>query len=327
MSKKLIAVAVGAALGLSPLAASAAKVTVYGHAQVEISSLDNGSTSDGTNVSDEARGRFGIKASEKLGNGMKALAKFEFRTDTADNLKGTSGEDELGPRESYVGLKGSFGTVLLGRNKSAYKYSGGVKYDIFVATTLEARGRGGMSKGDLGNGAFGHSSFISNSISYKSPNMNGFSLWAQYSPDEVSPNSAGGDGDYAASIDYKNGPLNAGVAFVNNDDASGGDAWKIYGSYKFGNHKILGQYEKLDRAASTDIKYYFLAWQMRSGNNTFVAQLGNKDVSGGAETDYYTIGLVHHLSKKTRLFGGFSNTDPDGGQETDIVSVGLRMIF
>ena len=327
MNKKLLALAVGSALAM-PMAAQA-KVTVYGHAQVEIGNIDTGTDN---NFSDDAsRGRFGIKASEKLGNGMTALAKFEFKTDTSDNLAGKTNSSVLAPRESMVGLKGSFGTVELGRLKQPYKYMGGVTYDPFVATNLEARGNGGQSKSELsGTGAFGHSGFLSNSIAWKSNNFNGISVWALVSIDEADTAAAGGgadasDGDYSIGLKYKNGPLEVGVVTINND-ATDGDATKLFGQYKWGNHKFSASYESLSvGAADTDV--WFFGYQLKSGNNTFVAQFGNNDPDGAGETDYYAIGMIHHMSKKTRIFGGFRNTDISGGTETDVVSVGLRVIF
>ena len=341
MNKKLIALAVGAAMGIAPMAASAAKVTVYGHAQVEIHNSDititapgnlgGGSISEDFNLlTDNARGRLGVKASEKLGNGMTAIAKFEWKIDT------TTGGRDTGNRESFVGLKGNFGTVQLGNLKSAYKYTGGVKYDAFVATVLEARNQGGMSGSDLGNSSYGHNSFMANSIGYITPKMNGFQGWLTYSPDE-SGNSKGDDGDITLSGKYNNGPLEVGAAYVNNDDnvgsGVGGDGWKLLGSYKFGNHKVMGQYESLDTDAIGDVDYYFLAYHFTSGNNVFVGQLGNRDPdSVGGETDYYMIGLIHNLSKKTRLTIGYSSSETDNtfttpGVEVDTFAAGLRMIF
>jgi predicted porin len=348
MNKKLVTLAVGAALGLgAPMIASAAKVTVGGHAQVEIGSFDvsNGGF-NGNVVRDENRGRILITASEKLGNGMTAIAKFEWKIDT------TQGGRDTGDREALVGLKGNFGTVELGTLKFPYKYYGGVKYDPFVATILEARGNGGMSAsgGQNGDAWFGHSGFFQESIGYKSPNFNGMTFWAVYSPNEdtgAGPgNSAAGrqgSGDWSLGLKYKNGPFEIGVAAFNQDGAADSgtkstgsdvDGWKVFGKYKWGNHTFLGQYESSTNdngaAADTDWDTWFLGYHLRSGNNTFVVQAGvtTQETSGvETDTDYLTVGLIHHLSKKTRLFGGYRNTDVSGGNETDVWSVGLRMIF
>ena len=322
MNKKILALAVGSALAMPMMAQ--AKVVVYGHAQVEIGTTDNGTT-DEVFTRDQSRGRFGIKASEKLGNGMTAIAKFEFKLDTADGESGDAGGNVLTSRESLVGLKGSFGTVELGTLKQPYKYMGGVTYDPFVATNLEARTNGGQT-----GGKFGHKGFLSNSIAWKSNNFNGISIWALISIDEDATTTTtntvqASDGDYSIGVKYNNGPLEVGIVGTN-DDSSNTEKTKLFGQYKLGNHKFSGSYE-MQEVGTVDTDVWFFGYQLRSGNNTFVAQLGNTDPDGTGETDYYAIGMIHHLSKKTRLFGGFRNTDAGTGGETDIISVGLRMIF
>jgi len=318
MNKKLLALAVGAAVSAAPMFATAG-VKVYGHAQVEIASVDDGSTSDGTNVTDNARGRIGVKASEKLGNGMTAIAKYEFRTDTTDNRR-TSDGGPLTARESLVGLKGSFGTVELGNLKSAYKYNGGVKYDPFVATVLQARGAGGMT-----SGAFGHNSFLANSVGYKTPKMGGFKGWVTFSPDEVSGRSSGADGDYSFGLKFKQKAFEVFVAGVG-DDSANYDSIKVGGQYKFGNFKISGQYEMADSSGS-DTDTFFIGGQAKFGMNVLVAQFGNTDPDASTDTDYFAIGLIHNLSKKTRLTAGFANTDAGSGSEVDTFAVGMRMKF
>ncbi|NOX90890.1 MAG: porin [Gammaproteobacteria bacterium] len=118
MNKKLLAVAVSAAL-VAPAATMAADAFVYGHAQVEVASYSEDSTGsgkDGVMVEDNARGRLGVKASEDLGNGLKAIAQFEWRVNT------DQGGNPAGNRVSQVGLTGGFGTFVMGNLKSPYKY-------------------------------------------------------------------------------------------------------------------------------------------------------------------------------------------------------------
>jgi len=101
-----------------------------------------------------------------------------------------------GIRESYVGLKDNWGTLMIGSLKSPFKYTGGVTYDPFVTTFLQARSNGGMS-----NGVFGSHSFMQNSVSY-AVEAAGVKAWVAYSPDE-SGTAKGSKGDYTASLKYK----------------------------------------------------------------------------------------------------------------------------
>ncbi len=213
--------------------------------------------------------------------------------------------------------------------KSAYKYTGGVKYDPFVATLIEARGANGMSGGELGNGQYGHNSFLGNAIGYMSPKIGGgFTGWATFSPDE----GAGSGGDYSFGLQFAQKAWEVFVAGVRNDETvgAGGDAIKFGGMYKFGNFKVVGQYETLsfETAGTPDTDIYFVGGQAKFGNNVLVAQFGNKDPGGAAsDLDYFTIGLIHNLSKKTRLTAGFRSYDTSATTETETFAVGMRMKF
>ncbi len=359
MNKKLLSVAIGAALGAAPLFAQA-DVVVYGQLQAELAGINSdavatapdgvvvsrrghdaymGSEIDERNMDDNKRGRLGVKASEKLGNGMTAIAKFEWQVDT------TQGDPNDGNRESYVGLKGDWGTFTAGSLKSAYKYTGGVTYDPFVTTYIEARRHGAMS-----NGTFGHGAFMTDSLGYDGK-FGGIHVRATYSPDE-SANSGPGtvdDGDYTASLAYEAGNWEAFVATAHDKDNSPTgphadyDAWKVGGKYKFGNNTILAQYEDTTQDVTTggsnDGKIWFLGYHLQMGNNTLVAEYGNGkvDIASSAtdqKDDFYAVGLIHKMSKKTRVFGGYSKTtlDNSGGDaasdgDRDAWTIGMRVDF
>jgi len=278
MNKKLLATAIGAALVAGPMLAAQADVKIYGQAQVELGSVEpdlvdataiavGGLTQaeidaaeDGAMVvEDNARGRFGVYATEDLGGGLTGLAKFEWRVDTADGER--SGSSSLTARESWVGLKGGFGTFQAGNLRSAYKYTGGVKYDPFTATILEARSRGGMTGNDLAlvgsTGSFGTNNFLSNSVGWMSPNWQGLKVWLTYSPDEEG-DTRGSDGDYSASVLYGTKQWEVFAAAITNDQENQTgtlpglaatvepeyDSVKVGGMISLGNAgKISAQYE------------------------------------------------------------------------------------
>ena len=345
MNKKLIAIAIGAALGTLPLA-SQAGVKIYGHAQVEVAdenaddmtgsyeSLRAGTWQDHRTVEDNARGRWGIKASEKLGNGMKAFAQFEWKLNTSEfNSTNTT-------RVMMVGLKGNWGTFMMGSLKTPYKYTGGVKYDPFVTTNAEARRNGGMV-----GGVYGQNAFMSNAVGYMTPKMNGFQGWIVYSPDEAG-SSSGDDGDWAASLKFSAGNWEAFIAGVNNENNTAGGtdytAWKIGGKVKFGNFTVVGQYEDwedMNQTDGADGRLFFLGVHFKSGNNLFVVQAsdGEQDDPAGAndmEWNYYTLGVIHKFSKTARVFAAWSKTDYDNlnhsataDGDRSAFTVGLRKDF
>jgi predicted porin len=356
MKKSLIALAVSAAM-VAP-AAVMADATVYGIAQVELTQTDpqaSGKDSD-TDVQDShGMGRVGVKASEDLGNGMTAIAGFEFKADASDNNTDkvsceadsvsssvstsndttpevitttttttttcdTSGAASLTGRDAYVGLKGGFGTVMAGRLKSPYKYAGGVKYDAFVATALEARGNGGMTKGD-----FGQSGFLSNMLGY-SNKFGPIKFDAVYSP--KTDNEA-----MALSAMYSEGGIEGFVALIDRTwtDATSDDysSTKVGGKFSTGPHSIMLQYEDTKSgAADYAATLLFLGYQMKMGMNTLVFQYGmNNEDTDTKDSTYMVLGAYHNFSKTSSLFGGYRNTDVDGETGSTAISVGLRQKF
>ena len=332
MKKTIIALATASALA-APMAVQA-KATIYGALQVEIASVDNsgygenntknsrtGTASSNTalKVADNKRGRIGLKIAEDLGGGMKGIAKFEWQVDTPyGNL--TDGE-----REGWVGLKGGFGEVKAGRVKTAYKYTGGVKYDPFVTTYMEARKSGGMK-----GGAFGSNSFWDTSLSYKKK-FGAVSFWAVLGMDEGDGTTGdpGNSGDLSWSLKYSAKSFEVFVAANTDDSATGptaNDVTKVGGQYKMGAHKISLQYETMDDSSNTDIM--FLGYQMKMGKNVFVAQIGQTDADGtSADVDYLAVGMIHNFSKKTRAYLGYRDSDGAGTNDLSAVSLGLRVSF
>ena len=347
MKKSIITLAVlGAAVALPQV--TMADVKVYGQAQVEVASYSRdeadvvgSGVTDGIAVEDNARGRIGIVATEDLGDNLKGLAKFEFKANTANGDAG--GGASLTKRENFVGLKGSWGQLELGRLKSEYKYNGGVKYDPFVATSLEARGKGGMSKPKGSTGAnlgyLGTNSFLSESVGYR-VKAGPVKLGITYDPSEDS-------GLMSAAANFQTKKWEAFVAIIDAGDSLGttaGDdeysAVKFGGKFKFGNSTITGQYELTspDTLGSTgtvpEPTFLFLGYQLKMGKNILVAQYGLNDAdttTGEGDIDYISLGVIHKFSKTTRVFGGFRSSSPDTGtgpsEDETVISVGLRKDF
>jgi len=364
MNKQLLAIAVSAAV-LAPSFASA-DVKVYGRLQAEYNVEDsdaNGQDSQ-QSVDDQAgQSRLGFKVSEKLGGGLTAFGKIEFRLDPSQhNTSGTNGNTTgstgaIGSRDSHVGIKGSWGSVAVGSFHSPYKTAGGVKWDPWTATHLQARRQGGMTGGA---GIGGHNGFMRNAMYYTSPNVNGFKVQFAISPDETNAGANNGgtdndDNDYSLAVQYKNGPWHAIVAHNrnNNSSASGDETLTKVGlRWKQGAWTLAGQYEDVSDAASAatggslgnagnyrpgagnDADVLWLNGQYKMGNNIFSLSYGNMDVdvSGGNdfEYDYWAIGVIHKFSKKTRIFGGYTETegDDDGNaNDRDAFTVGIRKDF
>ena len=360
--KTTLQIAIAAALISAPIVSAIADVKVYGSVQAEYSNEDLDRQPSEQGIDDNAlRSRIGFKATEKLGNGLTAIALLEFQANPADG-------GGLGGRQQFVGLKHEkFGFVALGTFKSPYRTTG-EKIDPFYETNLQAAGAGGQTNG---SNVLGTTGFVNSAIYYKSPTWNSLTFDVIYQPDEkdggtiangvIENRTNGDDNSYAAAINYKKGPLAAFVAFGENSNEDGGDetAVKIGGSFNHGAHTLSGQYEWIqdsnngisndsglgagltnvngvstfsDITAGDDGEVWFLGYQFKAGNNTFVAQFGqtesDSDLANANDSEYFAVGMIHSFSKRTKLFAGYSETDGDNGQlDREVFSVGLRKDF
>jgi len=333
MNKKLIAAAIAAGIA-APMVANAG-VTVYGVAQLELTNakLEGSSPSSTTALTDSKNSRFGIKWSEDLGGGLSAIGQMEY----APNLFDGASKANSAPyaRLANMGLKGSFGEVRFGTNKQPYKYSGGVKYDAFVATAAEARsGNGGMLAS-----SFGQNGYFANSISYKGK-FNNVQVWVATSVDQNADSGnkySGSDGDLMASVvvGLAKG-AEVGVAMANDKYASGATSGaagakntKIFGKYTFGASQILAQYETSDVTTTNgDSKVMFLGYRFNMGSNIFAAQFGKTDTdqtNNGGDLAYMAVGAIHKLSKKTRAFVAYRKTDDKSTANADVTAITLGM--
>src|SRR3989338_7163434 len=106
MNKKLLTVAIGAALAAGPMLAQA-DVKLYGKVHMSVDWVNPGDKGAGNDASSRKHtavssnaSRWGIDVSEKLGGGMTAIAKLEqdIQADGDNNSQNT--------RNRYVGMKG-----------------------------------------------------------------------------------------------------------------------------------------------------------------------------------------------------------------------------
>jgi len=226
MSKKLLAVALAAALAPAAALAEASNVTMYGRIDYGFMSRggDSGAASQAgrtgrlNDFEDGIQGtnRIGFRGSEALGNGLKAIFEFEFgfSGDSAQSFGSTSN------RHSWIGLEGAFGTVLGGRVDGA-RYSFVGQYDPFKNQTVANAGSlFGVTSG------LGQADRADNAIVYISPEVApGLKFLAAYTTSLLSEAGsgaiAGQDTEtndtplWAVAAMYNNGPISFTLDYEN----------------------------------------------------------------------------------------------------------------
>jgi predicted porin len=347
MKKTLLAMAVGATIVAAPVIAQA-DVKLYGKIQVEVVNLDGGIYDNYTRQGDySGMSRIGFDASKDLGNGLKAIGKLAWGLNPSDG----SNNGFAFSREQYVGLAGGWGAFIAGRVQSPYKTYGGVKWDPFVATFMQARRMGGMS-GD----ATGHNGFVNDQLVYASPVMAGIKFAAHYGLDQdaVSPTNGGADGTWGAGVSGTWGPVEVIGAYLtyknttNNlpgvgceGPACGGDKIsnsKIGVRYKGQGLTAALQYEDVDNVGGIRVnglpvgrvgkgKVLFANLGYKFGNTLIAGNYGTTDAKSDLQKDidYWALGARYYLAKKVSTYIGYAETKQD--TKYKLLGVGMRYDF
>jgi predicted porin len=313
MNKKLLSLAIAAAM-VAP-AVAMADTTIYGRINNQLVHTDSQSGLDEWDVQDNAS-RFGVKGSEDLGNGMKAIFQYEWSVDSDDT-------GDFGGRLAYVGLTGGFGTVAIGRQWTPY-YGSVDKTDIMQTNGM--------------NDSYSGVARVGNALAYVSPNFSGFTAkLALIMSDEGStavslggvipvPHDTGDDSidHYNLSLDYNNGPLSVGFSYLASEGTWDTEIWGIAAKYNFGNFALIGQYEEQD---DLDSDVWTIGGEFYFGNNTVRAVYGDADV-GPFDLDRWALGFEHQFSKRTRVFVEYEDSEMSATLgEHERFSVGIRHDF
>jgi predicted porin len=214
MKKSLLALAaLGAFAGVAHAQSS---VTLYGIIDVGINMNTN---AGGFHKYDMSSGvmqgsRFGLRGTEDLGGGLKALFVLENGFDVTNGKLGQGGL--MFGRQAYVGLSSQFGTVTLGRQyDSVVDYVGpfevGDQWGGYIAA----------HPGDIDN--FNNAYRTNNTVKYTSANYGGLTFGGTYSLGGQAGNFTGNQ-IWSLGAGYNNGPLALGVGYLNarTPAASGG---------------------------------------------------------------------------------------------------------
>jgi predicted porin len=233
------------AASTSPLTAKIgrANVSLYGFADLSADWTSDGKEHLGQVSSNLSY--FGVRGNRALGSsGLKAIVQFE----TLVNVSGTPTETGgLGSRNSFVGLEGEFGKIMLGKYDTPYKRATAIM-DPFASSVGDYNSIMGNTGGDL------RAEFdprLPHSIFYDSPRWNGVLVNALYSPGQKYNNLANAD-NYAFAQGERvcagaspggSGSLPDPVTHSCNDGAFK-NAWSLAANYERGPLLVTLSYER-----------------------------------------------------------------------------------
>jgi len=321
MKKSIIATAVAAALVL-PVTANAVKVAgdaleIYGKIHVSIDASDRDLTgadnSQDFSVSSNSS-RLGFKGKHKMGDsGLTGLYKLEQEVSIGSGSAGT-----FTTRNTYVGIKGSFGQVIVGKHDTPFKTIGS-KWGVFGdsvgerRSVLGAKSSGGNTMNQRGQNALMWSN--------KYGNLKAMVMYsADASDDDKDVVDTKSDTLTSIGVLYKGKgvPFYFGAAYEDWDSLKGSatDGYRIMAGYKAKFGKVGFIYEDISSdSAALDRAVYGLngVFKLGGGMDIRGQVLVADDSSVGADTGAtrISLGLFKKFDKQTQMYAAYGQTDND----------------
>jgi len=361
MKKTLIALSVLAASGA---AMAQSTVTLYGIVDVNLQSVKRAAvdaTGKGvaglTQIREESGGqngsRWGLKGSEDLGGGLKAVFDLQsgINVDTGSSAQGGL----LFGRHAFVGLSNSVGTLTFGRHDTPLDDMFGDVLpsgtNIFSATNgpgLDAAGAAALKAGVVNaayvsalnnfaknDGAWtGYNSRADNSIKFISNNFAGFTVSALYALGENKSATSGATNTTSLAGEYANGPITAVLAYQNEVLTRSPSTISLRnilagGAYDFGVLKLSAAVNEAKLTDSPQQKEYALGVAVPVGALTLRAEIAQSKGDLLGKSTGYDLEALYDLSKRTTLYTSYVNTKHQlaNNEHTSIFGLGIRHKF
>ena len=286
--------------------------TVYGKLWISVESQDTASGTEVDMVSNASR--LGIKGSMDFGEGIEAIYQAEYEIDPVDGTADESKDRTFKQRNSFVGLKGSMGTIFLGKHDTATKKSQ-KKIDLFndLAGDIKNILQGENRMGDL--------------VGYTTPKINGFSATfnAIKGTEGLGDDSIGDSTSTSISYDSEN----FYIALAFDSELKGYDSTRLTLQIPF-NRSQLGimfqDSEKLSTGEEED--GYVVSFSQKVGDKgTLKFQQAESDMKLDSGKQF-SLGYDYKLSSKAKAFFFFTDLSGDNtSKEKEITGIGFEYKF
>lgn len=311
MKKALIAASIAA--GLAGVANAANTTTLYGAIAYDVQYSHNGTTYSSTknnykNQWDLNRNamRIGVKGEEDLNNGLTAFYNLLVNVGQTDGASST--------REAYVGLKGDFGTLTLGKQNSLYKImtnGNDIFENAFFDDSMHYEALTGGSR-------------PAKVISYVSPSMGGLTLAAAGILDgahEVNGNGTSNNFNAAqlgAKYEYNGLTVSAAYSWAsenNSKSAVSPIGYNKDGKAIYANDPTAAGYQSTTGGSINDKKQYnVIGGQINYANDQFYAGVGAEHAFGIGNK--YNVAGAYYYGPNT-FQAGFGLSDSDDMNKGD----------
>ncbi len=264
----------------------------YGKLNISLQATEEGGESFNELKSNASR--VGVKGKYKLDNGLTAIYKLEWQVNVDDDSK-----DTLTARNQWVGVKGNFGEVTVGRSDTTLKVSQG-KFDLF-----------NDYEGDLKNLFIGENR-VTDALTYKSPTFSNVQFLASYILSEDKDKSD----PYSIGVQFGDGSLkktNFFISLAHDENMQGKSAMyqttRLVGMYKLGDFRLGGILTESEISegefSGLSENGYAVNAAYKIGN--VLAKLQYQEFAGAAAIN---VGADYKLGKNTKVYAWY--TDREG---------------
>ncbi|MGQ3002771.1 MAG: porin [Hydrogenophaga sp.] len=326
MKKSLMALAVLACTGS---AMAQTNVTLYGRIDASLGATKlNGVSTTQLYSGNLTNSRWGMRGSEDLGGGLKAL----FQLETAFNADDGTGAAGFS-RQSWVGLSGGFGSVRMGKADSIYKDI----FDLGNTYNISADSQFNSAVEAYRAGLAAYVARPNNQIRYDSPSFGGFSAGLTYALDE---DVAGTPKVTAIGARYRAGNLDLGVAHQDEDQpllVNDRQHTTVGATYNFGPARLSAQYQNVKAGDNRKDNEMALGVSVPLGNLELTAGYSRSKAKNAAGATSgkgaaFALAATYAMSKRTRVYGGYLDGETENAagvttRDYRLYAVGIRHDF
>jgi predicted porin len=322
--KKILLSTLVLASATAQQAQAQSSVTIYGQLDVGVVKVSHQTTSIGRGDNN----KLGFKGSEDLGGGLSAVFQLETRFEPDTGTTESAPNRPLFQGESRVGLKGAFGTVLIGRGLTAMQETVrafSVRNYYSNRGNLVAFEVAGYNGDPLSTGS--SQNRVSNALFYSSP-LNASGMQVNLSLATLEPLANGTPTTRPSSLSgtYNVGPVSAFVAYEKN--AIDTHFWNAGVGREFGDLMLRATYaQQTLNKTSLKTKGYTLSAEYTIGSNVLLAGYGRNKPDNISNSNQVSLGLEHNLSKRTFLYVDAYNRRAPNVPSVHVVDAGIHHAF
>lgn len=314
------------AAGLWSSPAMATEVELFGFLKANVESVrlsGNGRTTTDTRLVNDLSA-FGFRGKERINADLETF----FQIQTNVRLTGT-GTSQIGDRNTGLGLRGPWGELLAGQWETPLRLVSAYAVDPFPSSSFASNSIMGNGFSTAADGVAPHSfdRRHKNLLQYTTPKWNGLSAKLGMSRDDANPNT--NPKAYMGSVTYTNGNLYMAWGHETHRsyfyDGSRDHADRLAVTYKIGNTKLRGAYERLRFRPAPGKTLRRDAWQIavthdigrhqlrasyiqaQNAKGNASSGLGGAGAPGsGSGAKQFSLGYGYTLSKRTEVWGGYT---------------------